>query len=189
MNMKSILSVLAVLLISFPASADDNSGASLIAACAHCHGTDGNSSSGQYPSLARQNKEYIVKQLMDFKTKARTDIQMSPMVGVLTENDARLLAKFYNGENIVQQRGIDADLAAQGKKLAADLKCASCHQKNYRGDKEIPRLSRQKRVYLVKQMKDYRDGKRTNDNGVKMPEVKNLSDDQIEVLSHYFAGM
>lgn len=114
---------------------------------------------------------------------------MSPMVGVLTENDVHLLAKFYNGENIVQQHGVDADLAAQGKKLAADLKCASCHQKSYRGDKEVPRLSRQKRVYLVKQMKDYRDGKRTNDNGVKMPEVKNLSDDQIEALSHYFAGM
>ena len=83
----------------------------------------------------------------------------------------------------------DEDLAKQGKKLATELKCASCHQKNYRGQKEVPRLSRQKRVYLVKQMKDYRDGKRTNDNGVKMPAVKNLTDDQIEVLSHYFAGM
>jgi cytochrome c553 len=189
MNMKSILSALAVLLISCPAAADDNSAAPLIAACAHCHGTDGNSSSGQYPSLARQNKEYIVKQLKDFKSKARTDIQMSPMVGVLTENDMLLLANFYSGENLVRQRGIDTDLAAQGKKLAAELKCASCHQKNYRGNKEVPRLARQKRVYLVKQMEDYRDGKRTNDNGVKMPEVKNLTDQQIKVLSHYFAGM
>lgn len=126
---------------------------------------------------------------MDFKAKTRKDIQMSPMVGVLTEDDVQLLANFYNGENIVRQRAIDEDLAAEGKKLAAELKCASCHQKNYRGQKEVPRLSRQKRVYLVKQMKDYRDGKRTNDNGVKMPEVKNLSDDQIKVLSHYFAGM
>jgi cytochrome c553 len=189
MNMKSILSLFAFLIVSTPALADSDSGAALIAACAHCHGTDGNSSSGQYPSLARQNKEYLVKQLMDFKSKVRTDIQMSPMVGVLTEDDIHWLAKFYNGENITRQRGIDADLAAQGKKLAAELKCASCHQKNYRGNKEVPRLSRQKRVYLVKQMEDYRDGKRTNDNGVKMPEVKNLTDDQIKVLSHYFAGM
>ncbi len=187
--MRSILCVLAILLISTPVWADSTSGASLIAACAHCHGTDGNSSSGQYPSLARQNKEYIVKQLMDFKTKVRKDIQMSPMVGVLTEDDVQLLADFYNGENLVRQRGIDQDLATEGKKLAAELNCASCHQTNYRGQKEVPRLSRQKRVYLVKQMKDYRDGKRTNDNGVKKPAVKNLTDDQIKALSHYFAGM
>jgi cytochrome c553 len=187
--MRSILPVLATLLLSTPAWADSTSGASLIAACAHCHGTDGNSSSGQYPSLARQNKEYLVKQLLDFKAKTRKDMQMSPMVGVLKEDDVQLLANYYNGENIVRQRGIDQDLAAQGKKLAAELKCAGCHQKNFRGQKEIPRLSRQKRVYLVKQMKDYRDGKRTNDNGVKTPEVKNLTDDQIKVLSHYFAGM
>jgi len=189
MNMKSIFSVLATILITIPAMADTNSGTALIAACAHCHGTDGNSSSGQYPSLARQNKEYLVKQLMDFRAKTRTDIQMSPMVGVLTDDDVQLLAKFYNGENIVKQRGIDEDLAAKGKKLAAELNCASCHQKNYRGNKEIPRLSRQKRVYLAKQMKDFRDGTRTNDNGVKMAEAKNLTDDQIEALSHYFAGM
>lgn len=187
--MRSILPVFATLLLSTPVWADSTTGASLIAACAHCHGTDGNSSSGQYPSLARQNKEYLVKQLMDFKSSARKDIQMSPMVGVLTENDVQLLANFYNGENLVSQRGIDEDLAKEGKKLAAELKCASCHQKNYRGQKEVPRLARQKRVYLVKQLQDYRDGKRSNDNGVKTPEVKNLTDDQIEVLSHYFAGM
>jgi cytochrome c553 len=189
MNMRLILSVLATLLLSAPAGADSTSGASLIAACAHCHGTDGNSSSGQYPSLARQNKEYLIKQLLDFKAKIRTDIQMSPMVGVLTENDVQLVANFFSGENLVRQRGIDEDLAAEGKKLAAELKCASCHQKTYRGKKEVPRIARQKRVYLVKQMKDYRDGKRTNDDGVKMPAVKNLTDDQIKVLSHYFAGM
>jgi len=130
-----------------------------------------------------------VKQLMDFKSGARKDIQMSPMVGVLTDENIVTLAKFYAGENLSKPRGIDANLAAQGKKLAAELTCASCHQKNFRGKNEVPRLSRQKRVYLVKQMKDYRDGKRTNDNGIKKPEVKNLTDEQIKVLSHYFAGM
>ena len=114
---------------------------------------------------------------------------MSPMVGVLKEEDTRLLADFYSGENLVRQRGIDEELAAKGKQLAAELNCASCHQKNYRGKEEVPRLARQKRVYLVKQMTDFRDGNRTNDNGIKTEAVKNLSDEQIKVLSHYFAGM
>ena len=187
--MKRLIPLLASFALSCPAVADTTSGEALIAACAHCHGTDGNSSSGQYPSLARQNKAYIVKQLMDFKTGKRTDGQMSPMVGVLKEEDTRLLADFYSGENLVRQRGIDEELAAKGKQLAAELNCASCHQKNYRGKEEVPRLARQKRVYLVKQMTDFRDGNRTNDNGIKTEAVKNLSDEQIKVLSHYFAGM
>jgi len=188
MNLKYILPVLASLLVSTSAFADSPSAESLIGACARCHGADGNSP-GQYPSLARQNAEYTAKQLLDFKSKARKDIQMSPMVGVLTEENIPILAKYYAGEFISRPRGIDKELAAQGKKVAAELKCASCHQKNYRGKKEVPRLSRQKRLYLVKQMKDYRDGKRTNDNGVKTSEVKNLTDDQIKVLSHYFSGL
>jgi len=40
-----------------------------------------------------------------------------------------------------------------------------------------PRLSHQKYPYLVKQLKDYRDGLRTNDNGVMAPTAKNLSDE------------
>ena len=188
MNLKPFVAVLVSLLLSTTAFADSPSAETLVGACARCHGPDGNSP-GNYPSLARQNKEYTVKQLMDFKSGARKDIQMSSMVGVLTDENIVTLAKFYAGENLSRVRGIDEDLAAQGKKLAAELKCASCHQKKYRGKAEVPRLSRQKRLYLVKQMTDYRDGKRTNDNGVKMPEVKNLTDDQIKVLSHYFAGM
>lgn len=187
--MKRLLPLFAVLAFSPAAIADTQSGEQLIAACAHCHGTDGNSSSGQYPSLARQNKEYIIKQLKDFKAEKRKDLQMSPMVGVLKESDMALLADFYSGENLVRQRGIDTDLAAEGEKLAEQMKCASCHQKTYRGQKETPRIARQKRVYLVKQMTDFRDGNRTNDNGAKGDSMRNLTDDQITALSHYFAGM
>ena len=187
--MKPILPVILAFILFIPSFAATAAGDSLVAACARCHGADGNSSGGQYPSLARQTKEYLVKQILDYKTGARKDIQMSPMVGVISAEDAHTLAKFYSGENIQKQRGIDKDLAAKGKKIAADLKCASCHQNNYRGKKEVPRLSRQKRVYLVKQLKDYRDGKRTNDNGVKTAEVKNLTDEQITALTHYFSGL
>ena len=188
MKIRSFLPVLAALLLPATVFAQTPSAQQLVGACARCHGPDGNSP-GQYPSLARQNAEYTIKQLMDFKSGARKNIQMSPMVGVLNDENIVTLAKFYAGENLSRPRGTDKDLAAQGKILAAELKCASCHQKTFRGKNEVPRLSRQKRVYLVKQMKDYRDGKRTNDNGVKTPEMKKLSDDQIKILSHYFAGM
>jgi cytochrome c553 len=164
-------------------------GSELIGACAHCHGTDGNSSSGQYPSLAKQNKEYIVKQLKDFKAGLRTNGQMSPMVGILEENDMVLLAAYYTDQNLTKQKGIDGELVKMGEKFAKELGCASCHKANYRGAAEIPRLARQKRVYLEKQMIDFRDGNRKNDNGAKKDSMKALTDEQIVAISHYLAGM
>jgi cytochrome c553 len=161
----------------------------LVGACARCHGADGNSSSGQYPSLARQNQEYLIKQLHDFKSGVRSNGQMSPLVGVLTDEDIVTLAEFYYGEHIVRQRGIDEDLAKIGKDIAKERGCASCHQANYRGAGPIPRLSRQKRVYLEKTMKDFRDGNRTNDNGLKSTVMNALSDKEVKALSHFLSGL
>lgn len=188
MRITYLIPVLLGLLLSTPTLAQEGSAQALVGACARCHGEDGNSP-GQYPSLARQQQAYLVKQMMDFKSGARSDPQMSPMIGILNEENVQLLAKFYAGENLNRQRGIKEDLAKAGKQIAADLDCASCHQKNYRGKDTVPRISRQKRVYLVKQMEDFRDGKRTNDDGIKAESFKNLTDDQITKLSHYFAGM
>jgi cytochrome c553 len=114
---------------------------------------------------------------------------MAPMVGVLTEDNVQVLAKYYADEFLKRPRGVDKELAAEGEKLAAELNCASCHQKNYRGVESIPRLARQNRVYLVNQMKFFRDGKRTNDNGLKTGFMSSLTDEQIKLLSHYFSGM
>lgn len=186
--MKQLLIAIVLLIPAFPAAAQQKSAQQLIGACARCHGEDGNAS-GQYPNLAGQQAAYLAKQLMDFKSGARKNSQMSPFVGVLSEEDVRTLADYYADEFLQRQRAVDKELEEQGKKIAAELKCASCHQENYRGVETIPRLSRQNRVYLVNQMKGFRDGKRENDNGLKTEFMKNLTDDQIKALSHYFAGM
>lgn len=156
--------------------------------CARCHGEDGNAS-GQYPSLAGQPEAYLAKQLMDYKSGARKSTQMAPMVGVLTEENIQTIAKHFAEGYLKRPRGVDKDLAAKGEKIAAELKCATCHQKNYRGIETIPRLARQNRVYLADQMKFFRDGERTNDNGLKAAFMSTLTDEQIKALSHYFAGM
>ena len=188
MQIRHLLPALAVLLLSIPALAQEKSAQQLIGACSRCHGEDGNTS-GLYPDLAGQNKEYTAKQLMDFKSGARKNTQMSPMVGVLSEADVQTLAEFYAGEYQQRQKGLNADFAVQGEKVAAELKCASCHQPNFHGVALIPKLARQNRIYLVNQMKNFRDGKRTNDNGLKTQFMKDLTDEQIKLLSYYFASM
>ena len=188
MRISQLLIAFCTIFIAASALAQGKTAQQLIGACSRCHGEDGNAS-GQYPDLAGQQAEYTAKQLMDFKSGARKNSQMSPFVGVLSEEDTRTLGEYYAEEFLQRQRGVDKDLAEQGKKIAADLNCASCHQKKYRGIQTIPRIARQNRVYLSNQMKNFRDGKRTNDNGLKTEFMKNLTDEQIKAMSHYFAGM
>lgn len=181
-------SLLALLSIAGDAAADVDANAKLGAACAHCHGTDGNSSSGAYPNIAGQNKEYIAKQIRLFKEGKRRNSQMSPMVGILTEQNMVDLGEFYSSQQL--KRGSfqpDPKLAAEGKKIAEERQCTTCHLPAYRGAGEIPRLTRQKPPYLIKQMKDYRDGVRTSDEGVMSANVKGLTDEQIEALAHFIS--
>ena len=55
--------------------------------CAACHGIDGNSANPQWPTLAGQHKQYIVKQLKAFKSGTRQDPLMTPMAATLSEDD------------------------------------------------------------------------------------------------------
>ena len=183
------LLLLAVILPSL-ALADAMKGAQLSASCAHCHGTDGNSSSGQYPILAGQTAEYIYLQIKSFKEGRRKDPMMSPMVGILTDQDMHDLADFYSSQTAA--RGTfkpDPALVAQGKSIVEEAKCSACHPPSFKGAKEVPRLTRQKYPYLVKQLKDYRDGARTNDNGLMVPSVKDLTDAQIDAIAHYISSL
>jgi len=55
--------------------------------CAHCHGTDGNSTSSAYPSLAGQTREYLYRQIKAFKEGQRKNAMMSPAAVVLSDQD------------------------------------------------------------------------------------------------------
>jgi len=158
--------------------------------CAHCHGTDGNSTSSAYPSLAGQTRDYLYRQMKDFKEGRRKNAMMSPSIGVLSDQDMQDLAEYFSAQSIVRSK-FDADPAKveQGRKIAQEAQCVACHQAGFKGLNEFPRLSRQKYPYIVKQLKDYRDGLRTNDNGVMAPTATNLSDEQIEALAHYLASI
>ena len=188
--MKLKLSIFALMLILPSLTVMDVATAAKSDFCAHCHGTDGNSTSSAYPSLAGQTRDYLYRQMKDFKEGRRKNSMMSASIGVLSDQDMQDLAAYYSAQSIVRSK-FDADPAKveQGRKIAQEAQCVACHQAGFKGLNEFPRLSRQKYPYIVKQLKDYRDGLRTNDNGVMAPTAKNLSDEQIEALAHYLASI
>ena len=156
--------------------------------CAHCHGTDGNSTSSAYPSLAGQPKEYLYRQIKAFIEGTRKNSMMSPAAVVLSDQDAQDLAEYFSGQTLVRSTAkTDPAIIDQGKKIAFEAQCVACHQPGFKGLNEFPRVSRQKYPYLVKQIKDFRDGARVSD--VMAPTVKNLTDEQIEALAQYLTSL
>lgn len=63
--------------------------------CAACHGMNGISTNPIWPSLAGQQEQYLVKQLNDFKSGARTDPAMAPMAQILGDEDVANISAYY----------------------------------------------------------------------------------------------
>lgn len=69
--------------------------------CEACHGTGGNSTSAEFPRLAGQHYDYLVKTLNDYKTGVRKNPIMAPQAANLSKRDMEDLAAFYS-----KQRGL-----------------------------------------------------------------------------------
>ena len=79
------------------AAGDADSGRQKSQACAACHGPDGNSPTGpDFPRLAGQHYDYLLKALRDYKSGARKNPIMGAQVGRLDTQDMADLAAFYS---------------------------------------------------------------------------------------------
>jgi cytochrome c553 len=159
-------------------------------ACVACHGPNGNSSVPQFPILAGQTARYVYLQLKDFKEGRRKEPAMEPIVKELTREDMFDLAAFFAAQ---RQRPLDFKVdearAARGKAKADEVLCTMCHLGGFRGQNEIPRVSGQHFDYIVKQLRDFKTYRRTNDAGNMASVSKTLSDEDIIDLAHYLTSL
>jgi len=78
------------------AAGDAASGKQKSQACAACHGSDGNSPTGpDFPRLAGQHYDYLLKTLRDYKSGARKNPIMGGQVSGLTAQDMADLAAYF----------------------------------------------------------------------------------------------
>lgn len=67
--------------------------------CAACHGPDGNSPAPDFPRLAGQNPDYLVKALADYKAGERKNPIMAPQAANLSKRDMEDLAAYYSRQS------------------------------------------------------------------------------------------
>ena len=63
--------------------------------CEACHGADGVAKIVEAPNIAGQNEQYIIKQLMAFKSGERKNDMMSLVAPTLSDADVADLAAYY----------------------------------------------------------------------------------------------
>ena len=67
--------------------------------CQACHGVDGDGSNTQYPKLAGQHADYLVRALMDYKSGARKNPIMSGFATTLSKQDQKDVAAWFSSQS------------------------------------------------------------------------------------------
>lgn len=197
-----VFSMLAASMLSVAsAEADVEAGKARSAACAGCHGVDGNSLVGQFPKLAGQSAAYIVKQLQDFKSGARANAIMAGMSASLSQQDMENIAAYYASQESTTGKA-KPELVELGQSIyragIAETKvsaCTACHGPRGEGvaSAGFPKLSGQHPEYIETQLRAFRSGERNNDPqaeaGMMRGVVKYLSDEEIKALAQYVYGL
>jgi len=181
------------------AAGDPQHGKELSAVCAACHGQDGNSAAGAFPSIAGQGQRYLVKQLHDIKSGNRAAILMTGILDAYSDQDMLDVAAYYSAQTPTGGAA-DPALLAEGeiiyragvarKSIAA---CTACHSPTGQGNAAaaFPMLAGQWPEYTEAQLKAFRSGVRHNDGDSQMMRLNamDLSDKEITAVASYIRGL
>jgi cytochrome c553 len=160
--------------------------------CVGCHGEGGISQTENIPSLAGQPDQFIQWQLVFFRSGARKNELMQPIVEQLTNEDIRNLGAYFAALAPPKASKPDdnPDLSQKGAQAAVGRRCNSCHTDTFAGTKAVARIAGQREEYLVKALHDYKSGVRSGGAGAAMADVAYpLSDEEITALAHYLAHL
>jgi len=164
--------------------------------CAGCHGADGNSVATTFPKLAGQQKKYLLRELMDYKSGKRASEIMAPFMVTLSESDLTELAAYYAKQKPAPGVVGDPALLALGKTLylkgnsKTDVPaCDGCHEENGNGDGKFPRVAGQHVDYTLDQFRLYAAGRRTNGARVMQAVAERMNEQETRAVAEYMASM
>ncbi|WP_426687251.1 c-type cytochrome [Rhodanobacter ginsengiterrae] len=179
---------------------DAAAGQAKAAVCGACHGMDGNSADAQYPKLAGQSEQYIVRQLTSFKAAKRQNPIMMGMAAPLSTQDMHDVAAYFASKTplpgVADQALVEhgQTLFRQGDATRGVPACMACHSIDGRGNPGAmyPQLTSQHAQYVEATLKSWHDGTTWGDDAHAqiMPAIaKQLTADDIAALASYIEGL
>jgi len=167
-------------------------GATLAQQCAICHGPTGVSRADS-PNLAGQYAGVVYKELMDFKTGARSNAVMTPFAANLNDRDMRDLAAYYaylpRLPAYHPEREVPLPkIVINGAPVRGIAPCGSCHG-SLANKPGSPWLEGQPAAYMEEQLKAFASGARHNDISQQMRNIaRAMTAEEITQAATYFAS-
>src|SRR4029077_8736073 len=141
----------------------------------------------------------IVKQVRDFRSGGRRHDFMSMIANSVDDADLADIAAYFASQKKMQGDGtgdnpVGKKLFVNGDAARNILPCISCHGEGGKGiasgNVSYPVIGGQGRLYLEKQLLDWRNGERHNDAvGVMNITTKSLTDAEVQALANYISGL
>jgi cytochrome c553 len=163
-------------------------GATLALNCTMCHGPRGVSVS-EAPDLAGQHREFLIKQLHDFRGGQRASPVMQALATRLSDQDIFELAAYFS--SLPAPRAVTLDGAPPLVRVGAPLRniapCAACHEAL---DRKLgaPRLDGLPREYVAAQLVGFRNGTRHNDSYAQMRNMaRAMTSGEIADIADFYA--
>jgi cytochrome c553 len=178
---------------------DAEKGSKLVGTCVACHGADGNSVVGQWPTLAGQRESYLFEQLEHIRDEERVIAVMKGLLNNYSDDDLRDVSAFYASQKTKVSQADEANLAL-GQQIyrAGNLKsgvpaCTGCHGPAGKGleSAQYPMLGGQKAEYVVTSLIAYQTGERAIDDHGKIMQgiATRLTIEEIRAVANYVSGL
>lgn len=185
--MRKLITTLAFVLFAFPASAETI--AERAAPCFACHGERGQSETENTPSIAAQQAPYALIQLFMFRERLRVFEPMNERAKPLTDEDLRTFSDFLAGLPKPSPPADSGDPARmqRGLALAQQHRCNSCHNADFSGKDNVPRIANQREDYLAATLGAYKDNSRPGYDASMADVMAAVTADQIADLAYFIA--
>jgi cytochrome c553 len=162
-----------------------------LAPCLACHGAEGQSETENVPSLGVQPAPYTVIQLFMFREGLRVAEPMNEMAKGLTDNDLQSIADFCEKQPAPKPPADPVDPARleRDRVLVEQNHCNVCHRPDFSGQNNVPRLADQREDYLLKTLRDYKNGARRGYDASMAEVLQPLDDAQLIEFAYYLARL
>jgi cytochrome c553 len=181
--------LITVIWLAGAASASAGDVSETLTACLGCHGPNGQSQIENVPSIAAQVPAYSLIQLVMFRDKLRISDTMNDAAKELSDSDIQSLADALAALPPLKPPPDPVDQARfeRGRSLVQQNHCDICHRPDFSGQQTVPRLADQREEYLVKTLREYKNGTRRAYEPIMLEQVQPLDDPQLVELSYYLA--
>src|SRR5262245_4462609 len=162
-----------------------------LALCLACHGEDGQSTSPEVPSLGAQPAFYVTIQLYMFRERLRVVEPMNEVTKGLSDDDVRRMAELISKlpPPAPAAEAPDPARLERARALIQQNRCNFCHNQDFSGDQNVPRLAGQREDYLVKALREYKSNVRRGYDASMADVMYPVTDADILDLAHFLARL